>query len=463
MARQPRSLPPLRAALVRAALFSLLASVIPFGQPTALADNFAIPATVEDRDRDFYKEQLDELIGLIEYGRGNESKIKRDFKKAARRLKDVPAASYYLGRLEFWDERYDRAAKYFEEAIELNPKFHEAHVFMARIHMKENELEDAEKTLDRALEIAPTSENALLCKYELYLTLGKLREARAVLAKLKDSDIEWIELADNYLAETLKPPAWPKEFRAETENYIVRTGVDQEFADMIAACAEQVRTLYGKYFFEIPRVGRKYEIFVYRDRREYHRHGGPRTAGGHYQPYTRNLYLFKYESHSDTMLVLYHEGFHQYLHEYFESIPQWFNEGLGDFFGGAMINRAGTRAKMGPNPWRIDTVRRAIQQNLLPSAQELMHMTREQMYSELGAFYYAQAWAIVYYCMEGGQSSYKRAIQNYFKALRKGCSQAEAYRESFGKLDMEQFERNWRAFADKLPTDAEVKKLRDAL
>lgn len=463
MARQPRSLPTPRAALVRAALVTLVASVIPFGQPAAVADNFAIPATVSDRDRDFYKEQLDELIGLIDHGRGNESKIKRDFKKAARRLKEVPAASYYLGRLEFWDERYDRAEGYFEEAVELNPKFHEALTYLGVLQMKENELDDAEKSLDRALEIAPTSEDALLAKYELYLTIGKLREARDLLAKLKDSDIPWIQLADDYLAETLKPPAWSKEFRAETDNYIVRTGVDQEFAEMIAACAEQVRTLYGKYFMEVPRIGRKYEIFVYRDRGEYHRHGGPRGAGGHYSPYTRNLYLFKYESHSDTMLVLYHEGFHQYLHEYLDSIPQWFNEGLGDFFGGAMINRAGTRAKMGPNPWRVDYVREAMRVGVCPSAQELMLMSREQMYGDRVGVHYAQAWAIVYYCMEGGQSAHKRAIQNYFKALRKGHSQSEAFEASFGRIDMQQFELNWRKFIDKLPSSDEVKRIRDAL
>ena len=84
-----------------------------------------------------------------------------------------------------------------------------------------------------------------------------------------------------------------------------------------------------------------------------------------------------------------------------------------------MINESGTRAKMGPNPWRIDSVRDAWRANALPSVAELMNMSREQMYdARMGAYYYALAWAVTYYCMEGGQSKYKSTLVKYFSAVR---------------------------------------------
>lgn len=426
--------------------------------------SFVMPSDVEPKAAERFFAAHKELISLLDHNVGDEDKVKRDFKKAARKLKTVPMASFYLGRLELWDERAPRAKKHFEKTLELNPQFYEAMAYLGDIYRLDDKLDKAAAEYERALAINPQHEHSLLSKYDLYLLLGKLNEARGILAELKEfSEIEWLDLADTYLAETLRPPRWPTEYRAESDNYVVRTGVSQEYADTIAACAEQVRKLYGKYFLDVPRIGRKYQIFLYRDNAEYHSHGGPRTAGGHYSPYTRNLYLFKYASHSDTMLVLYHEGFHQYLHEYLDAIPQWFNEGLGDFFGGAMINRSGSRAKMGPNPWRVDYVRQAMKAGVCPSAEELMLMTREQMYGERAGVHYAQAWAIVFYCMEGGQSKYKKALQNYFKALRKGKTQAQAYRSSFAKVDMERFERDWRNYIDKQPSASSVKKIRDEL
>ena len=39
----------------------------------------------------------------------------------------------------------------------------------------------------------------------------------------------------------------------------------------------------------------------------------------------------RYADDADTKIVLYHEGFHQFLHDYLEDAPQWFDEGLGDY------------------------------------------------------------------------------------------------------------------------------------
>ncbi|MEM7235504.1 MAG: DUF1570 domain-containing protein [Planctomycetota bacterium] len=434
---------------------------------TPPTDNFAPPSQLEAKVLEDAGEAIAETMKLLRKGdgEGDVHKVIRRVKKARKKAPEYAALDYYLGRLYQWDENYKQARKYYNRSIETNPRFYESISALGEIAVSELELEDGLKEFDRALAIHPWYDEAIYQKYDLYLLKGELPKAKVQLERLmKVSDISWLPLAMEMVDSAIRGPSWPTTFVSETKNYIVKTGISQEMADLISANAEKIRTLYGKYFVDVDRVGRKYEIIVYRSKGEYHANGGPRTAAGHYSPYIRSMHLYPHERLSDMLLVLYHEGFHQYLHEYLDNIPQWFNEGLGDFFGGAMINRAGTKAQMGPSPWRVNTVKLAWQRGLLPPVAELMNMTREQMYDpEKAGLYYAQAWAIVYYCMESGQSKHKKALVRYFSALRKGLSSRDAFRTSFGKIDMDQFDRNLRNFIDRCPDRDEIWAAREAI
>ncbi len=428
-------------------------------------DNFAYPAAIDDLGREASEQALAVAREFLGNGDGDVRKIIKTVKAAQKKAKGYLGLDYVLGELYLWDEHHKNATKYFKKCLTANPNFYEAETQLGRLAVKDLELEDAMELYDSALSKFEWYEDAIFSKYDLYLMQGHLKLAVKELERLKKvSDIEWLDQATEMVERAIVGPSWPKEYRAETDNYIVRTGIDQSMADLVVANAEKVRTLYGKYFMDVPRIGRKYEIIVYRSRGEYNANGGPRSAGGHYSPYLRSMHIFPYDKLSDMMLVLYHEGFHQYLHEYLDNIPQWFNEGLGDFFGGAMINAKGTKAKMGPSPWRTSNVRMAYDRDMLPPVSRLMNMTRAEMYDpQMGALYYAQAWAIVYYCLESGKGKYKGVLKKYFTALRKGMSQREAYRRTFAKIDLGKFEDGLRGFVKTLPSSDAVTRERESI
>ena len=356
--------------------------------------------------------------------------------------------------------KYKNARKYLLEAINEGEKFFEAMNALGEVAAMELEHEEALRHFDKSLEFAPNYPDALWNRAQALLALGKNKEAVEVFDQLMSADPDSSETWAAYkgiVEETLRKPDWPQTYIAETKYYRVITGVSQDYADNLGKCLEQIRDLYDHYFpIDIKRVSRKYEVIVYRSKGEYHRYGGPQGAGGHYSPVVRRLFLFKYDKLADTLLVLNHEGFHQYLHEYGNNMPQWFNEGLGDFFGGALIAPPGSKAKMDGNHWRVDLIKRAIQVQACPTAEELMNMSREEMYGRNAGIHYAQAWAIVYYCIVGGKGKYQNALKNYFNALRKGINQRDAYRKSFGRLDMTRFERDWRNYIDGLDSSKEI-------
>lgn len=172
-------------------------------------------------------------------------------------------------------------------------------------------------------------------------------------------------------------------------------------------------------------------------------------AGGHYDTLFRKLVIFQYPKKEETLAVLYHEAFHQYLHDYLENAPQWFNEGLAEYFGAFQYVRKGSDEMMvsRPNPARLKPAKEAIERKLCPPAGDLMRMTQREMYDpRMAAVYYAQAWAMVYFIAESANGDYRKVLLEYYRACLKGKDLAEAYAATFGKIDMGKFDKEWKTF-----------------
>ncbi|MFN0060189.1 MAG: tetratricopeptide repeat protein [Planctomycetota bacterium] len=420
-------------------------------------DNMSVPTTLVATDLKLVSDSIENAQRLLmSTAKVSVDKVLRDLTKARRT--SLAVVEYYLGSVYALDENYANARKAYEKALTMNGKFFEAHAGLARVSAQEGKFDEALGSFDKALGLYSQYDEALSGKAEVLVRLGKFEAAADLYGELAslDPSLPYAKYKE-YLDRHIQGPGWDKTFVRESANYIVKTGVSQELADLVSQNAEHVRKLYGEYFLDVPRVGRKYDITVYRNAEEYRANGGPLTAGGHYSPYTRTLYIFQYKKQSDLLLVLYHEGSHQYLHEYMEYIPQWFNEGLGDFFGGAWISPNGKKAIIDPSAWRIDGIKDVLRiKGLCPPTAELMNMSRAEMYGEKAGIHYAQAWAIVYYCLNGGQEKYKQPLVKYFLALRKGLSIREAFQATFGKIDMNRFDRDLHNFIDKLPSAKET-------
>ncbi len=419
-------------------------------------DNLTIPQSLDDKKRDALRDAIRPLEKILSSGADAEEilRVESRLKKARTKVKESALPDYHLARLyyTFGDEK--KARKALGNAIALNPKFYEAHGLAAEVDLwLANDYASAVANSEKALAIYPEYGDALFSRGAALMRLDRYDESAKDLERAQQCDNRYAERFLKELQQVRKGPAWEKTYTSETENYIVKTPVSQEFADEIGRHAELIRRLYDKAFPDIADTARKFVILVHESRAAYQAAGGPQSAGGHYSPMLRTLNLFQYDKMEDTILVLYHEGLHQYLDEVTGKAPQWFNEGLGDYFSGAHYERSGGRdtMQMRPSAWRVEYIKKAIQAGVCPKPSDLMRMSQREMYGpETAGINYAMAWSIVYFCFESGFSTYRETFCNYFKEIRKGRSIDEAYAATWAKIDMTAFEYAWKSYTMKL-------------
>lgn len=363
-----------------------------------------------------------------------------------------PLPLYYLGILYQLQTDDRHAIENLLKVVKLNPKFHEAWLELGDAYTHLADYDKAESAYAHAIEVKPDFLDALKNRALERMDAGRLKDAREDLKRALEVSPNNIELMvhDRLIAHAIEGPKWTIKFEKETENYIVRTNVDQPFADWIASEAEKIRKCYVELFektkIDLPK--RKYTITVFSNRDEYKKYGGPATAGGHYDPRVRQLFFFKYQKPEDGQMVLFHEGFHQYLHPFLPSAPQWFNEGFGDYFGAMkFVKVPKEERKVVANWWRLPVVKDLINNDKARPMKELMCMSRAELYDRAtqGANY-AQSWSIIYFLCEYENRKYFPLLGKYFNALRAGKDQEESFKAAFSDQDMKKIDKEWREF-----------------
>jgi hypothetical protein len=386
-------------------------------------------------------------------------KAKADLQEAVKLLRRAreedmtsPLPLYYLGILNQLEGDDKHAVENLNVVVRLNPKFWEAWTELGDAHAHLGDHKEAETAYAKALEIKPDHLEAWRGRSLERLEDGRFAEAvddakKGLAIAPKDAWCRAVLVRAKLAADG---PSWKNTFTKETDHYIVKTDVDQPFAEWLASQAELIRKLYVKIFekchLELPK--RKYTIFVFANKAEYHEAGGPAGAGGHYDPIVRQLFLFKYPQDSDTQLVLFHEGFHQFLHPYLPRAPQWFNEGLGDYFGAAKYVKTPVEGMLiRPNTWRLGEIKAGIAAGQVKPLKVLLNLSQAELYDKKSvSMNYAQSWSFIYFLCEYQNRRYFPLLGKYFSALRGGKSQDEAYKTAFGDQDMDRIDHEWRAF-----------------
>ncbi|MFH0943670.1 MAG: hypothetical protein V2A76_00575, partial [Planctomycetota bacterium] len=188
-------------------------------------------------------------------------------------------------------------------------------------------------------------------------------------------------------------------------------------------------------------------VRVCADRKEYNAYGGPSGSAGYWNNRSEELVFYDASASrkidDNTVAVLYHEAFHQYIFYSVGSVSphSWFNEGHGDYYGGAVYQ--GGRFKIEPFRWRIGTVKDAIRQGPRPFTlevdertqkqrkvweakgytplEDLVHFSQGDYYSYPGVSY-AQGWSLVYFLREKLSRSQKEKwghiLPTYFDTLK---------------------------------------------
>lgn len=236
----------------------------------------------------------------------------------------------------------------------------------------------------------------------------------------------------------------------DTENYIVVYDTpDQPLLRRILRDLELVRKEYEKLFPPAQPVEAVSTVRVCKNRDEYMSYGGPPGSAGYWNWVDEELVFYDAEvvdknhrvSDADTFIVLYHEAFHQYIHYSTGELPPhtWFNEGTGDYFSGAVI-KDGKLQKIGPNPWRLQTIQRAIQDETFVPWAEMIEFEKPQYYNPaIVHTCYAQGWSMIYFLRKSEvvekRPEWKKILPTYFDTLKSVYGEKLAALETEGKKE----------------------------
>jgi hypothetical protein len=234
-----------------------------------------------------------------------------------------------------------------------------------------------------------------------------------------------------YASGKFKAVEWRKQARAkmaagwkalDTENYlIVHHSTNQGLIRRIARDIEAMRAFYGEQFPPSKPIDAVAVVRVCRTLDEYHEYGGPQGTGGYWHPGNEELVFFDYSytmqqmdsrekralggqrlTDDDSLLVLYHEALHQYMHYAVGQFAphDWFNEGYGDYFSGAVVGEStGRVVRVDPSPWRIHVAKDMLEfGDGYLSLKDVLHADRATFYNpQRAGNYYAAAWSFVFF------------------------------------------------------------------
>lgn len=237
----------------------------------------------------------------------------------------------------------------------------------------------------------------------------------------------------------------------DTENFIIVYHSDSEkLINKIARDLEAVRPMYVDLFPPVRKIETVSIVRVCKNRAEYLAYGGHPSSGGHWHPGNEELVFFDYAqteleadkkkgrrlTDKDAFVVLYHEAFHQYIYYAVGQIAphDWFNEGHGDYFSGAIIPQYGTRVTaLGPSRWRITHAKRELDSELVPRGtrppgpwipiERVAKASHDEYYMPVtqGNFY-TGGWALVYFLRESPDAKkhpkWSKILTTYFEKLK---------------------------------------------
>ncbi|MEI7898989.1 MAG: DUF1570 domain-containing protein [bacterium] len=246
---------------------------------------------------------------------------------------------------------------------------------------------------------------------------------------------------------------------AETPDYIflsdIRSATGKALVKELQATMPVLRGAFAKLIPPFETATDVSVVRIYEEREAYKQYVGKgfEWSAGMWAPMRRELVILSQgKDREQTLNIIKHEGFHQYLFYACSMIENaaWFNEGHACFFEAAEVD---SRGRVGiPENNRVDH----LLGNLDPAARQipkLLHIGHAAFYSgtdEQRALNYTTAWALVYFLRKGVPAekltAYAPVIDTYLKTLAATKDADEATAAAFEGVDMDKFQEAFSGF-----------------
>jgi len=267
-----------------------------------------------------------------------------------------------------------------------------------------------------------------------------------------------------------------------TEHFdIYSTLVDQPFEDALPGFLEAAHRQYAE-LLPPKNTSQRLQTYVFANRRQWERFTHDRFprrfpvyrqigSGGYANGNVCVAYYLK--SRAPTLSVLAHEGMHQYFAHHFEGpLPAWLNEGLACYCESYELPGGKPRFTPQHNTFRINALREALTLDALLPLEEMLATDAGKVIvagqSRRIQTYYAQAWAMILFIRDGGDSTYRAGFDRMLDDIvagrmretaqvakitgpsPSGTSYGEAVFRAYITEDREAFGKSFRAFVMRL-------------
>jgi hypothetical protein len=225
----------------------------------------------------------------------------------------------------------------------------------------------------------------------------------------------------------------------DTPHYVVLypdKEVDPGLAKTIATQIESLRAQVYEAMYPPEKPIKAISVIrCCKDSTQYIQYSGlPGSAGYWYPPGMELVFYEDKGAKTDSLRVLYHEGFHQYIHYALGAADPhtWFNEGNAEyFFGYDYVNGKWQR---GSATWRRDEARKAKREKKFPTLLDWLNFSHRDYMggNKLGlqaGENYALGWDFVAFLRTTKKKEYQGILDKYFVTLRGLVSKARDARE----------------------------------
>lgn len=270
------------------------------------------------------------------------------------------------------------------------------------------------------------------------------KEQKLVLAAGMSYD-ELMEAAEQEAARTA---GW-EVMSTRSKRFIIKTNVtDKLYVKAVVKRLEYARNAFERDFPPEQPVTAVSVVRLCKDRDDFIGYSGYGMAGaaGWFNPRSTELVLYHgREQGKDFALgVMTHEAFHQYCHFLFDQSEahRWFDEGHGDYYIGAKLSKRAIKitSEMPRGLELIPTLEKMVETGTYVPLQEHLYFTHRE-WNGRGYASYAQSWSIVYMLrlgMDGKlpksvwKDEYGHILHDYINTLHRGY--LDAYEEQRQKM-----------------------------
>ena len=383
-----------------------------------------------------------------------------DLLKAVEAIREVLEADrefapawYYLADLAGRAGSARAAARFLDTALRHLPAFPEALASRAKYHILAGEWKEAAARADRALELAPDLPEGHVVRARLQFEGGKNVEAMlsaGVAKKLAPLD-GLLQGRAQMVRNLVSGPSWSRPREHVSAHYVVRSDLSGRKCKLYSDHLEGMRPVYERVLglpsrakkpapvliFNAPEGYFSYLDFTSGDRMEH--------TTGLFSPWYGQMILYEDAEAEETLNVIAHEGFHQYLLTVLpDGAPIWFNEGMAEYVGATRIEKGKVVETGGIQEGRLRNLKDALKYGWkpLPFA-EIMQESRAEFYGVNAAFKYAQAWSMIHFFMKGDSGKWRPVLKEYIERLAAGDTAEEAYEATFAKQDLAALQKAW--------------------